>query len=109
MEQSLGCYMKTGGTARLWLTVSLAIFSSLALPSAARCQAVAVAQVSGHVTDSSTGVVVGAQVIATEVGRGILHSATTDSNGSYVLSNLPIGPYRLQIKANGFKEYIQTG
>src|SRR5437868_5393072 len=93
------------GANSFWLA-SFALICSLALPPTAYSQAVAVATVSGHVTDSSGGVVVGAQITATEVARGILHTAATDSTGSYVLNNLPIGPYKLQVKANGFKDYV---
>src|SRR5262249_27143622 len=35
--------------------------------------------------------------------------ATTDNAGSYVLANLPVGPYRLEASASGFRTYVQTG
>ncbi|HKA60744.1 MAG TPA: carboxypeptidase regulatory-like domain-containing protein, partial [Gemmatimonadales bacterium] len=33
----------------------------------------------------------------------------TDANGSYVLPNLPPGPYRLEVSLAGFRSYAQTG
>ena len=33
----------------------------------------------------------------------------TNETGSYVLSNLPIGPYRLEAALPGFRTYAQTG
>lgn len=69
-------------------------------------QAVAIASVNGTVTDSSGGVVAGATVTATEVARSTPHTAVSDSSGSYVLSNLPIGLYRIEAHANGFKDYV---
>ena len=33
----------------------------------------------------------------------------TDSDGHYVLSNLPPGPYVLDVKSPGFKDYRQSG
>src|SRR5207237_4775768 len=33
----------------------------------------------------------------------------TDETGSYVLSSLPVGPYRLEAALPGFKTYAQTG
>ena len=72
-------------------------------------QTTAVAEVSGIVTDASGAAVVSAQVTMTETDKGSLHSTTTDPNGQYVLPNLPVGPYRLEVKASGFKDYIQSG
>ena len=34
---------------------------------------------------------------------------TSGSNGEYVLSNLPVGPYRLEVSKTGFATYVQTG
>src|SRR5690242_16723636 len=76
---------------------------------AVMAQAVAVAQVSGAVTDRSGGAVVGAAVTMTETDKQIVRSALTDSSGSYTLANLPVGPYKLEVKANGFKDYLQSG
>jgi hypothetical protein len=86
-----------------------AALAGLGTPFAMYAQAVAVAQVSGHVADSSAGAVVGAQISALETARGISHVTVSDSSGAYVLPNLPIGAYRLEVKAKGFKDYIQTG
>ena len=101
--------MKIGSTARVWLAVSISFSIFLSQPTSLRAQATAVAQVGGQVTDSSGGSVVGAKITATEVNRGIKHNATSDNSGAYTLSNLPVGPYRLQVNATGFKEYVQTG
>jgi hypothetical protein len=74
-----------------------------------KAQAVAVAQVTGSVADSSGAAIAGAQVTMTETDKQLSRSTTTDANGSYVLPNLPVGPYSLEVKANGFKDYVQTG
>src|SRR5579864_2591717 len=79
------------------------------MPSSASGQAVAVAQVSGTVTDPTGAVIAGAQVTMTETDKRVSRSTTTDSSGSYVLPNLPVGPYTLEVKAAGFKDYVQTG
>ena len=81
----------------------------LAMPNAAVAQSVAVAQVSGTVTDASGAAMANAQVTMTETDKGSVHNATTDASGQYVLPNLPVGPYRLEVKANGFKDYVRTG
>jgi hypothetical protein len=72
-------------------------------------QAVAVAQVTGSVVDGTGSAIASAQVTMTETDKGVSRSTTTDAGGSYVLPNLPVGPYSLEIKANGFKDYVQTG
>lgn len=72
-------------------------------------QTVAVAQVSGIVTDATGAAVPNAAVTMTETDKGATRTVNTDSSGSYVMPNLPVGPYRLEVKANGFKDYVQTG
>jgi carboxypeptidase family protein len=67
------------------------------------------AQLSGRVTDQSAAVLPGVTVTATQTATGFTRSDVTDSNGSYVLSNLPPGPYRLEVSLSGFRSYIQTG
>ncbi len=38
-----------------------------------------------------------------------MRNATSAADGTYVLSNLPIGPYRLEVSKQGFTTYVQTG
>ena len=66
-------------------------------------------QVSGTVTDPTGAVIPGADVSATHIGTGFQRLTTTAVNGSYILQNLPIGPYRLEVMAEGFKGYVREG
>lgn len=75
----------------------------------APAQAVANAQISGEVTDASGSIVPGAVVKAIETARNVAHAASTDASGRYLLPNLPVGAYRLEVTAPGFKTYAQTG
>jgi hypothetical protein len=75
----------------------------------ALAQQVAVAEVDGHVSDPSGQMIVNAQVRMIEVDRGQVHTITTDVTGRYSLPNLPVGSYRLEVTAPGFKTYVQTG
>src|SRR6266699_4959597 len=75
----------------------------------ARAQQLNVAQVSGQVTDRSGAAVAGVAVKLLETQRNIAHTATTDEQGLYVLPGLPVGPYQLEVKKEGFKSYSQTG
>ena len=72
-------------------------------------QTTAVAQVSGTVGDPSGAAVANAQVTMTETDKDVAHTTTTDIHGQYVLPNLPVGPYRLEVKASGFKDFLETG
>jgi hypothetical protein len=63
----------------------------------------------GAVTDSSGAVVRGAAVTARHVETGLARTTFADSNGNYVLVELPVGNYKLTVGAKGFQEYIQEG
>jgi hypothetical protein len=65
--------------------------------------------ISGTVTDPSGAIVRGAAVTARQAETGLARTTTTDRNGNYVILELPIGHYRLQIAASGFQEYVQDG
>ena len=69
----------------------------------------ATAQISGTVRDQTGAVLPGVEVTVTQTETGIMRIAVTNETGSYVLSNLPIGPYRLEAALPGFRTFIQTG
>src|SRR3954467_12990428 len=81
----------------------LVVFASVSL------WAQATAQISGTVKDQSGAVLPGVEVTATQTDTGIARTAVTNETGSYVLSNLAIGPYRLEATLPGFRKYVQTG
>jgi hypothetical protein len=72
-------------------------------------QATAVVQITGVVTDAHGASVPGAQVKAIQENTGFVRNAVTATDGAYTLSSLPLGPYRLEVSANGFKSYVQRG
>lgn len=67
------------------------------------------AQISGVVKDQTGAVLPGTEVTATQTGTGIARSTITDETGSYILPNLPTGPYRLEVGLPGFRTFVQTG
>ena len=69
----------------------------------------ATAQLSGTVRDESGAVLPGVTVTATQTDTGLVRTAVTDETGGYLLTNLPIGPYRLEVALQGFRTYVQTG
>ncbi|MBZ5601424.1 MAG: TonB-dependent receptor [Acidobacteriia bacterium] len=72
-------------------------------------QAVSTSQISGVVQDSTGLVVPGATVTVTQTATGLTRTTTSGGDGSYVLPNLPVGPYRLQVTKEGFNAAIQSG
>ena len=83
--------------------------SVLVLLVAASAWAQATAQINGTVTDSSGGVLPGATVTAIQTDTGFRREMVTDADGSFTLTTLPIGPYRLEVALTGFRTYVQTG
>ncbi|MGH9353294.1 MAG: carboxypeptidase regulatory-like domain-containing protein, partial [Terriglobia bacterium] len=95
---------------RPWVGLTLALLLLLGSGAASLwAQAVASAQISGLVTDPSGAAVPNANVIATQTDTGVVRTTLSGPDGTYVLPNLPVGPYRLEVRANGFNTYLQTG
>jgi carboxypeptidase family protein/TonB-dependent receptor-like protein len=69
----------------------------------------ATAQLSGTVRDESAAVLPGVTVTVRQTDTGLVRTAVTDANGGYQLTNLPIGPYQLEVSLQGFRTYRQTG
>lgn len=61
------------------------------------------ATVAGQVTDSSKSSISGASVVAVDTATGLTYSATSNSDGAYVLTNLPPDTYRLTVSMSGFQ------
>src|ERR1700722_15713990 len=57
----------------------------------------------GTVTDSSGAVVQGADVTVRNTATNETHKATSSASGSYSISELPIGPYEVTARKEGFK------
>lgn len=91
--------------------VMLGIVVLLATANDARLwgQAGASAQISGLVSDPSGAVVPNAKVTATHVSTGLVRTTLSGPDGLYVLPNLPVGSYKLEVEASGFETYVQTG
>src|ERR687892_412196 len=69
----------------------------------------ATAELNGRVTDTSGAVLPGVTVTATQTATGLERTAVTDGSGAYLITNLPPGPYRLEVALQGFRSYVQTG
>jgi len=63
----------------------------------------------GTVTDNTGAAVVGATVTVTNVETNLVRTTKTDAEGGYRVEFLPVGSYKLEATANGFKSYLQQG
>jgi hypothetical protein len=74
--------------------------------------AVAMAQqtsgnVSGRVLDQSQAAMPGVTVTATNKATGFNRVVTTDAEGSYRLTGLPVGEYEVRVELSGFKTVVR--
>jgi hypothetical protein len=89
---------------RLVLTIAtLALL--YAIPSLAQ---VVKGSISGTVTDPQGAVVSGATVKAINDATGATLATTTDSSGSFHFNLIPVGTYRVEMTATGFKTTVQN-
>src|SRR6266568_68619 len=91
------------------VTGMIAIILVLFTPAAVCAQAVSNAQIHGVITDSTDAVVPGAQIKATQTQTGQVRTTVSTTDGTYVLSNLTIGPYTLEVTTQAFRTYLQSG
>jgi hypothetical protein len=63
--------------------------------------------INGLVSDPSSAAVVGAEIVAVNDVTGGQYTTRTNTDGIYVLPNLPPGPYRVQVSKIGFKTLIK--
>jgi Carboxypeptidase regulatory-like domain len=63
----------------------------------------------GTVVDPTGATVQAASVNATQTETGLTRTSITDHSGAYVLLELPVGHYRLQVEGKGFQTYVQRG
>jgi hypothetical protein len=87
--------------------ILLAVFVGLS-----GCAAVwgqATAQIHGIVQDTSSAAIVGAEIKATHTETSASRTVASGADGSFVFTNLPVGPYQLQVSKEGFSTYVQSG
>jgi len=85
----------------------LALLSLMALGSGLAFGQAISGSIVGTVVDSSSAVVTNASVEALNVGTGATIATRTGGTGGYRFENLPVGTYRVTVKASGFKAVTQ--
>jgi len=63
----------------------------------------------GIVTDSTGAAVSNVQITVTHTESGAVYKSATTDAGDYTVPNLPIGAYRMEFQAAGFKKFDRTG
>ncbi|MBI2189893.1 MAG: carboxypeptidase regulatory-like domain-containing protein, partial [Acidobacteria bacterium] len=91
----------------LWAVAIVCLLTLLLTTAVSWAQATA--QLAGTVRDESGGVLPGVTITVTQTDTGFTRATVTDETGAYVLPNLPVGPYRLEVSLQGFRTYAQTG
>src|SRR5215472_10275222 len=64
------------------------------------------ASIEGEVTDQNGAVIAGAYLTASSSAIGIERVTLTDDTGTYQMVDLPVGNYRLEVSARGFKAQV---
>jgi len=97
----------TGGNMVFAIRVVLVLALALGLsaPLAAQIQN---GTFSGVVTDQTGAVVPGAEVKVTNLGTSFTVMVKTDGNGLYRATELPVGTYKIEVSAAGFKKAVHT-
>jgi hypothetical protein len=63
--------------------------------------------INGLVLDPSNRAISGADILVINDVTGVKYSGKTNDEGIYLVTNLPPGPYRLQVSKTGFKTLIK--
>jgi len=64
--------------------------------------------ISATVTDPEGAVISGAQVKATNLATGTVSATTTDNSGLFRFNLIPVGDYRIEVTAPGFKTALEN-
>src|SRR4051794_3470559 len=66
------------------------------------------ASIRGTVSDTTGGVLPGATVTVNNEETGLTRTTVTNSEGVYVVSQLPVGRYKVDVELSGFKTSSRT-
>jgi len=66
-------------------------------------------RISGTVKDTAGAAIPNATVTVTNPANNLVRTATTDDDGFYTVTNLPVGNYSVEAERSGFKKAVQSG
>ena len=67
------------------------------------------ASLTGFIQDSAKAFIPGVRVVAINTDTDQQFETVTNKDGSYTISSLPVGPYRMQIEKVGFRTILKEG
>ncbi len=86
---------------RFWVIAAAMLAIAAVVPFQLTAQAIS-GDLAGTVSDSTGGVIASVSVTATNAETGVRRAATTNAEGIFRFSNLPVGTYTLSASATGF-------
>src|SRR5215510_5990051 len=90
----------------IWLGLPTALSLAISLTGFAQSDNT---QISGFVKDQAGGAISGAKVTIRSETKSLERSATTNSEGYFVITTLPPDFYGITVEANGFKQFQEKG
>lgn len=72
------------------------------------CAQQGTSSVRGTARDPQGNVVAGATVTLTNIGNSSIRTATTNDAGSFSFESVPVGDYKIEVEAKGFKKGVTT-
>lgn len=66
-------------------------------------------QIAGNVSDATGALIPGANVTVADPNTGVVRTAHTDDNGFFVITNLPIGDYTVEISKQSYRTEKRSG
>lgn len=96
--------MSTASRFRI-LTLALLVLGFLAAPLCAQVTGT----ILGTVLDESNAAVPGATVVVGNSLTGESRTVTSDASGNYIVTALPVGQYKVEVRLDGFKTFVATG
>jgi hypothetical protein len=84
-------------------TIGMMIILLASMTVIASAQQAATATLSGRVLDPNRAVIPGATVTAMQKTTGVKRESTTNDEGTFVVTNLPVDEYEVKVQAKNFK------
>ncbi len=97
----MSCRLRVSPIATAFLCAAVACAPAMAQTSFGR--------IAGSVTDQTEAAIASAKVTISNMETKTTRTIQTDENGFYVVTNLPIGPYTVEVDPPGFKHQQRTG
>src|ERR1700679_1251162 len=91
-----------------WFVIICCI-GALFLPAKVQCQSAGTGSIQGSIVDSTGAVIQNATVTATNTATQTKRTAVTGPSGIYSFPNLDVGTYNVDVTAQGFEHYSQSG